>query len=48
MITASHNPGNWCGLKFVGPSSIFLTPDECKVVYGDLKEEEAFKVEEID
>jgi len=35
IITASHNPGNWNGLKFVGPKAIFLTPDECSVVYGD-------------
>ncbi|CAL6102272.1 Phosphoglucosamine_mutase [Hexamita inflata] len=42
VITASHNPGNWCGLKFLGPSSLFLSPDECQIVYGDLQNEEAY------
>lgn len=35
IITASHNPGNWNGLKFVGPKAIFLTPEECTQVYND-------------
>lgn len=39
ILTASHNPGEWCGLKFVSPSSIFLTPAECEIVYGDLRDE---------
>lgn len=47
VITASHNPNEWCGLKFIGPSSIFLTPDECKVVYGDLREEEGYTDKEL-
>lgn len=47
VITASHNPNEWCGLKFIGPSSIFLTPDECKVVYGDLREEEGYTDAEL-
>lgn len=47
VITASHNPSEWCGLKFIGPNSIFLTPDECKVVYGDLREEEGYTDSEL-
>jgi len=27
-ITASHNPGNWNGLKFIGANGIFLDADE--------------------
>jgi phosphomannomutase len=27
MITASHNPISWNGLKFIGPSGSFLTPE---------------------
>jgi phosphomannomutase len=27
-ITASHNPIEWNGLKFIGPSGLFLEPDE--------------------
>ena len=38
VITASHNGAEWCGLKFIGPTSVFLTPDECKLVYSDLQE----------
>lgn len=41
ILTASHNPGDWCGLKYVSASSIFLTPGECDVVYGDLRDEAA-------
>lgn len=46
IATASHNPPKWNGLKFVGPSSIFLTPDECTRVYGRVTEDELQK--EID
>jgi phosphomannomutase len=28
-ITASHNPAEWNGLKFVGADGVFLSPDEC-------------------
>lgn len=34
IMTASHNPPEWNGLKFVGPTSIFLTPAECSAVYS--------------
>ena len=27
-ISASHNPAEWNGLKFLGPSSMFLSPEE--------------------
>lgn len=28
-ITASHNPSQWNGLKFLGSDGIFLNPDDC-------------------
>lgn len=28
VVTASHNPEQWNGLKFVGPAGRFLSPDE--------------------
>ena len=28
IITASHNPGQWNGLKFLGPDGVFLDADE--------------------
>ena len=27
IITASHNPGEWNGLKFLGPDGVFLDSD---------------------
>jgi len=27
IITASHNPAEWNGLKFLGPDGVFLTPE---------------------
>lgn len=48
ILTASHNPGQWCGLKFVSASSIFLTPAECDVVYGDLQDETPLPSKELE
>lgn len=39
IATASHNPPKWNGLKFVGPNSVFLTPDECTRVYSRVTKE---------
>jgi phosphomannomutase len=39
-ITASHNPIEWNALKFIGPSGLFLDPDESRemrsIVDGDI------------
>jgi len=29
IVTSSHNPAEWNGLKFVGPDSLFLDPEKC-------------------
>ncbi len=34
MITASHNPAPWNGLKFIGPDGSFLTAGELAPVYA--------------
>lgn len=46
IVTASHNPPEWCGLKFVGPRSIFLTPDECTKVYSSAEQLTDFDISE--
>ena len=33
MITASHNPVEWNGLKFIGADGLFLDPDACQEMY---------------
>jgi phosphomannomutase len=33
-ITASHNPVEWNGLKFIGPSGMFLTGEENRKLWG--------------
>ncbi len=33
-ITASHNPIEWNGLKFIGPSGMFLDADENRVLWS--------------
>lgn len=30
VITSSHNPKEWNGLKFVGSDGLFLSPPKCK------------------
>ena len=32
-ITASHNPEEWNGLKFLGPDGVFLGPKECEELF---------------
>ncbi len=33
IVTASHNPIEWNGLKFVRPDGTFFLPDECKKLF---------------
>ena len=37
IITASHNPQIWCGLKFVEYTGIFLNQEGCDNVFSDKK-----------
>ncbi len=39
-ITASHNPAEWNGLKFLGPDGIFLGPDDCTRLFDLVDREE--------
>ncbi len=32
VVTSSHNPIEWNGLKFIGPDSLFLRPEVCEKV----------------
>ncbi len=32
IVTASHNPAQWNGLKLLGPDGIFLTPETGRIV----------------
>eukprot|EP01129_Flabellula_baltica_P015057 TRINITY_DN7429_c0_g1_i1.p1 TRINITY_DN7429_c0_g1~~TRINITY_DN7429_c0_g1_i1.p1 ORF type:complete len:482 (+),score=125.91 TRINITY_DN7429_c0_g1_i1:38-1447(+) len=34
IVTSSHNPIEWNGLKFVDADGLFMSPDSCKVFYG--------------
>lgn len=34
VITASHNPEQWNGLKFVGDNGTFIGPDECDQLWS--------------
>lgn len=34
VITASHNPDGWNGLKFVGPDGTFLSPEEMEALFA--------------
>ncbi len=42
MITASHNPAEWNGLKFISEEGIFLTPDQHKK-FVELAQKNFFK-----
>jgi phosphomannomutase len=37
VITASHNPSEWNGLKFIRSDGVFLHPDECEYLYLSAK-----------
>jgi len=34
IITSSHNPVQWNGLKFVDCKGLFISPDDCKEIYS--------------
>ncbi|EGG19760.1 Phosphomannomutase [Cavenderia fasciculata] len=34
VITSSHNPIEWNGLKFIGPDGLFVSPDNCDRLFG--------------
>lgn len=34
VVTASHNPSEWNGLKFIRTSGTFFLPDECKTLFN--------------
>jgi phosphomannomutase len=34
VITSSHNPKEWNGLKFVGSDGLFLSPPKCKEMFA--------------
>jgi phosphomannomutase len=34
IVTASHNPQQWCGLKFVEPTGVFLDQQNCDYMFG--------------
>jgi len=34
IVTSSHNPAEWNGLKFVGSDGLFLAPDKCVELFA--------------
>jgi phosphomannomutase len=34
IVTSSHNPAEWNGLKFVQSDGLFLSPDKCKELFA--------------
>lgn len=34
VVTSSHNPVEWNGLKFVAPDSLFVVPEMCALLYA--------------
>ncbi|KAF2076048.1 hypothetical protein CYY_002662 [Polysphondylium violaceum] len=34
VITSSHNPIQWNGLKFVGPDGLFIEPKSCDILFS--------------
>lgn len=34
IVTSSHNPAEWNGLKFVGPDGLFLPPQRCLELFA--------------
>ncbi len=43
MVTASHNPAEWNALKFFGPESTFLTPQQVEKLKGLAKTAPAWR-----
>ncbi|MCX5642802.1 MAG: phosphoglucosamine mutase [Candidatus Omnitrophica bacterium] len=41
IITASHNPGAWNGLKFLDDNGLFLSPEKIKEVYQPAQDKNA-------
>jgi len=35
VITSSHNPVEWNGLKFIDADGLFLSPDKCTVLFAE-------------
>ena len=46
IVTASHNPTEWNGLKFVRNDGTFLLPDECKKLFSRANDPEEISVDE--
>jgi len=40
IISASHNPVEWNGLKFVGPDGVFLNEQEIEALKAEVREQE--------
>jgi phosphomannomutase len=40
VITASHNPIEWNGLKFIEKDGLFLRPKNCEIVYKNAEKQE--------
>ncbi|KAM9998897.1 hypothetical protein ACTFIZ_002470 [Dictyostelium cf. discoideum] len=43
VITSSHNPIEWNGLKFIGPDGLFIAPKECEILFSMADKPEEFK-----
>ena len=42
IVTASHNPSEWNGLKFVSEDGTFLLPDECEKLFSIVDSDERY------
>lgn len=45
VITASHNPSEWNGLKFIRSDGVFLHPEECESLYQSAKSPPKFRTD---
>ncbi len=48
IITASHNPEEWNGLKFVSEDGTFFSPDMCKTLFDTVDHQDSFETEELE